>query len=100
MMARCSKWEPYFQYICFCKNIPFMAALEMSATKFNPLQMHLLQLFAREMTEQELEEVKTLLVSYYDQKIQEEVSRIWIEKGMTNETMHQLLETHIRSPYK
>lgn len=70
-----------------------------SQTSLHPIQLHLLQLFSKEMTEKELEEVKVLLMEYYDQKVTQEVDAIWESRGMTNETMDALLNTHIRSPY-
>jgi hypothetical protein len=72
----------------------------MVATKLNMVQIQLLQLFARQMEEKELSEVKAMLVAYYDKKITEEADKIWEQKNMSSETMNDLLNTHIRSPYK
>ncbi len=72
----------------------------MVATKLNTVQLQLLQLFARQMAENELAEVKAMLVAYYDRKITEEADKLWEQKGMSSETMNDLLNTHIRSPYK
>ncbi|MDX1943260.1 MAG: hypothetical protein SFU99_22030 [Saprospiraceae bacterium] len=74
----------------------------MGATQhgLNPIQLHLLRLFAKEMTNKELEEVKTLLMEYYDQKVSEEVDAIWEKRDMSAETMEELLNKHIRSPYR
>ncbi len=71
----------------------------MVATKLNTVQLQLLQLFARQMAENELAEVKAMLVAYYDRKITEEADQLWEQKGMTANTMNDLLNTHIRSPY-
>ncbi len=71
-----------------------------SQTGLHPIQLQLLQLFSKEMSEQELEEVKILLLEYYDQKVAEEVDEIWESRGMTNEKMDELLNTHIRSSYR
>jgi hypothetical protein len=72
----------------------------MVATKLNIVQLQLLQLFARQMAENELADVKAMLVAYYDRKITEEADKLWEQKGMSSETMNELLNTHIRSPYK
>lgn len=71
-----------------------------SQTGLHPIQLHLLQLFSKEMSDQELEEVKRLLMEYYDQKVTQEVDDIWESRGMTDETMDALLYTHLRSPYR
>jgi hypothetical protein len=47
------------------------------ATKLNPVQLHLLELFSGEMTEQELLDIKRLLVEYYSRKVDEELDEIW-----------------------
>ena len=49
--------------------------------KLNDLQVSLLRMFNRDMTEQETAEVKQLLMSFYDEKLQNEVDRIEAEKG-------------------
>ncbi len=72
----------------------------MVATKLNMVQIQLLQLFARQMAENELADVKEMLVAYYDRKITEEADKLWEQRGMSSETMNELLNTHIRSPYK
>jgi RecB family endonuclease NucS len=72
----------------------------MVATKLNMVQIQLLQLFARQMAENELAEVKAMLVAYYDRKITEEADKLWEQRGMSAETMNELLNTHIRSSYK
>ncbi|MDR0940961.1 MAG: hypothetical protein LBM68_01905 [Bacteroidales bacterium] len=72
----------------------------METTIFNPTQLHLLQLFTYNKDEESLSELKDVLFNYYCKKINEEGKRIWKEKNMSNETMYDLLNTHIRTPYK
>jgi hypothetical protein len=72
----------------------------MQTTKLNPIQLQLLNLFSREMSEKELAEIKAILMDYYDQQAQTEIDKIWEQKGMNQQTMEDLLNTHIRSPYK
>ena len=40
-------------------------------------------MFSRDMTEQETADVKRLLMSYYDEKLQLEIDRVESEKGYT-----------------
>jgi len=72
----------------------------MEATLLNPVQLHLLRLFSHNRDEESLSELKEVLFNYYCQKVNEEGQRIWKEKNMSNEIMHELLNSHFRTPYK
>ena len=72
----------------------------MEATLFNPVQLHLLRMFSHNRDEASLVELKEVLFNYYCQKLNEESKRIWKGKNMSNEMMHELLNTHLRTPYK
>ncbi|MBK9013887.1 MAG: hypothetical protein IPM82_07270 [Saprospiraceae bacterium] len=67
------------------KIIAMPAAAIPSSSRLNPVQMHLLHLFSRPMSELELKELKMLLVEWYDRKAQEEMDKLWEEKGLSNE---------------
>ena len=71
----------------------------MEATFLNPTQLHLLHMFSRNRSEENLSELKEVLFNYYCKKVNEEGKRIWKEKNMSNEMMHELLNTHLRTPY-
>lgn len=69
-----------------------------SSSKLNPVQLHLLELFSKDMSEQELLEIKSLLVKYYQQKVDEELNEIWERKGYTEESFQKATEhLHLRS---
>jgi hypothetical protein len=70
------------------------------ATKLNPVQLYLLKLFSRPMDEQDLLAIKSLLADYYAQKVDAESEKIWEAKGMNQQTISDLLNTHLRTPYK
>ncbi|MDR0799273.1 MAG: hypothetical protein LBN18_05910 [Dysgonamonadaceae bacterium] len=72
----------------------------MQASTLNPIQLHLLQLFQYNKDEESLNELKEVLFDYYCKKVNEEGKRIWKERNMSNEMMDELLNTHIRTPYK
>lgn len=76
-----------------------MAAIHQS-TKLNAVQLHLLKMFARPMDEQDLAAIKSLLSNYYAQKVDAESVKLWDEKGMSQQTIDDLLNTHLRTPYK
>lgn len=56
------------------------------ATKLTPLQVDLLRLFSRPMSDQEVLEIKQLLVDYYARKVDEEVDGLW-ESGKIDQRM-------------
>ncbi len=66
----------------------------------NELQMELLELFARQISQEELLEIKTLLSQYFAEKAMKEMDREWKEKGFNKETEEQWLNDHLRTPYK
>jgi hypothetical protein len=72
----------------------------MVSTSLNSVQLHLLRVFSYNRDEKSLNELKDVLFNYYCQKVDEEGKRIWEEKNMSNEMMHELLHTHLRTPYK
>jgi len=72
----------------------------MQSTTLNPTQLHLLRVFSYSKDEESLHELKDVLFNYYCQKVDEEGKRIWEEKGMSDNVMQELLNTHVRTPYK
>lgn len=72
----------------------------MEATVFNPIQLHLLRMFSRMNSEQELKEVQQVLSEYYFRKVEEESARISQEKGWTPEKLEAMSKEHFRTPYK
>lgn len=65
--------------------------------KLNDVQVSLLRMFSRDMTEQETADVKRLLVSYYDEKLQTEIGRVETEKGYTNADYNAMLNESNRT---
>ncbi|MBK9014694.1 MAG: hypothetical protein IPM82_11785 [Saprospiraceae bacterium] len=62
------------------KIIAKSAAAIPSSSRLNPVQMHLLHLFSRPMSELELKE-QMLLVEWYDRKAQEKWTNSGKKKG-------------------
>jgi len=68
------------------------------ATKLNPVQLHLLEMFSKKMSERELLEIKNLLVQYYTTKIEKEVESFWDKKGFTKDSWNKATrDVHWRS---
>jgi hypothetical protein len=72
----------------------------MEATVFNPTQLHLLRMFSYNQDENSLKELKEVWLAHVRNKMDEEGRKIWKEKNLSNEVMHEWLNTHIRTPYK
>ncbi|MDZ4679298.1 MAG: hypothetical protein SH848_20205 [Saprospiraceae bacterium] len=63
---------------------------------FNDLQLELLKLYARRVSEQDLLEIKRLLAKYFMDKASDLADQVWDEKGLTEE---EILAQHRRTPY-
>lgn len=69
-------------------------------TKLNPVQLHLLQLFSHELSQNELTDIKGLLADYFVRRADEEMSRLQAEKPTTQADLDALLTAHLRTPYQ
>jgi len=67
-------------------------------TKLNAVQLHLLELFSRKMTERELLEIKELLVQYYASKADEVLDEIWDKRAYSKDSFKKANQNlHLRS---
>ena len=67
------------------------------ATKLNPVQNHLLTLFDKGMGDQELNEIKQLLIQYYQERIENEVDAFWKRKQFTTASFDEATNNlHLR----
>ena len=69
-------------------------------TKLSNLQLELLKIFSRNISDEQLLEIKAILSAYFAEKATKEMDRLWDERGWTQETMQQWLKEHMRTPYK
>ena len=67
--------------------------------KLSNIQLELLELYAEQISEKELIDIKQLLSIYYAQKAIAAADQVWEEKGLSNEVMKQWLEQKKRTPY-
>ena len=65
--------------------------------KLSNLQLELLKVFSRNLSDSQLLEIKQILANYFAQKATEEMDRLWDEKGWTNETMEGFLKEKMRT---
>lgn len=60
------------------------------------VQLELLKLYANNVSEQELFEIRKLLGGYFAQKATEAMDKVWDEKNLTDEDMKQWTNEHNR----
>ena len=61
-------------------------------TKLNDVQLMLLKMFNRPLSEQHIIDIRKLLLDYYDKMIFEEVDRVVLEKGITDKDYEEFLD--------
>jgi hypothetical protein len=66
---------------------------------FNHQQIEMLNLFQKEMDEEDYLAIKRLIVKRLAKKLAQLSDKLWEEKGWTNETIDNLLNTHERTTY-
>ncbi|MDR1762558.1 MAG: hypothetical protein LBR64_01185 [Dysgonamonadaceae bacterium] len=66
----------------------------------NPAQLFLLQTFSTVGSDEELEEIQSLLLDYYQKKVDAQASKLWDDLELSNEKMEEILNSHLRTPYK
>lgn len=61
------------------------------------IQLQLLQLFAQDVSEEDLKAIQRMIVRYFAEKATDAADKDWDEKGYTAE---QFKNEHMRTPYK
>ncbi|MCG3167905.1 MAG: hypothetical protein POELPBGB_03705 [Bacteroidia bacterium] len=64
------------------------------------LQVEMLKLFSRQLSEEDLRAVKKLLADFFSKKAMDEADKIWEEKGWSEEDEKKFTEGHDRTPYR
>ena len=62
----------------------------------NDTQIMLLQTFAQIKSEQEKEDIQSLLLSYFQHRVDTQASQF----HFSNEKIEEILDSHYRTPYK
>lgn len=62
-----------------------------SHTELNPIQVSLLRLFNRPMSEQETLKLKRLLMNFYSDALQTEIEKVVAEKGYNQQDFERML---------
>ena len=69
-------------------------------TVFNPIQLHLLEMFSYCNSDKAMSDLKDVLADFYAKQVQEEADRLWDEGTLNGEAIERILDEHWRTPYK
>ncbi len=64
----------------------------------NDVQMTLLKL-TDTLSESELKMLKKLIIAFKSQRLSDLIDNVWDERGWSEETMQQFLQTHMRTSH-
>ena len=65
---------------------------------FNPVQLHILEMFNYCKTDESMEELKNVLSDFYAQKVQKEADRLWDSGDLNGEAIERILNEHWTMP--
>lgn len=69
----------------------------MASTVFNPIQQHLLKMFAYDDNLERLAEIKALLTKYYAEKVDQRMIQLWNEGILDQQRLDELRGKHLRT---
>lgn len=69
-------------------------------TPLNAAQVEILKMFSQGLTDEQLEELRTILVAFRFKLLDEHVDQMVEEKGYTQEEINQASWGHRRAPYR
>ena len=64
----------------------------METTVFNPIQLHLLRMFERNKSEEELRELQAVISDYYAKKLNDHLSKLWDEGILDQKRLDEINE--------
>jgi hypothetical protein len=64
-----------------------------ASQKLSNLQLELLKLYAMNVSDEELRDIKRMLAKYFMERTIEEANKVWDERGYTNELMEEWRQT-------
>ncbi len=72
--------------------------MQNSRAVFNPVQLHILEMFNYCKTDESMEELKNVLSDFYAQKVQKEADRLWNSGELDGESIEKILKEHWTMP--
>jgi hypothetical protein len=67
--------------------------------KLTNLQIELIKLFAYQVSDNQILEIKDLLAKYFAEVASKEMDKLWEENQWNDQTMEDWLNEHNRTPY-
>ena len=61
------------------------------------LQLELLKLYANDLPDEQLDEIKVILAHYFADKATERMDKVWEERGLTEQDMVNWTQEHNRA---
>ena len=74
--------------------------MEQTKTPLNAAQLDFLQLLGHIKTEEELDELRQVVSDFYARKAEEAMNHLWETGQWSKEKDEEILNTHLRTPYK
>lgn len=63
------------------------------------LQLELLKLYATNLSEEQLLDIKRMLAAYFAEQIDRDMTTLWEEKGWDDSTIEKWKHERLRTPY-
>jgi hypothetical protein len=70
-----------------------------AVTKLSNMQLELLKLFATNISDSDVLDIKQLIINYYAQKIDNELDTLWEQRQYNANTISTWANEHLRTPY-
>ncbi|RIV18746.1 hypothetical protein DYU11_27675 [Fibrisoma montanum] len=70
------------------------------ATKLSNLQVELLKLYANDLPDQQLQEIKMMLAHYFAEKASDAMDKVWTDQGLTEQDMVNWTNEHNRAAHR
>lgn len=77
-----------------------MQTSKLHSESLSNIQLELLKLYATDIPDEDLINIKRLMVQYFAEKITQQMDMLWEENNWTAQTMHEWAAGHIRSSSK
>lgn len=71
----------------------------MERTVFNSAQLQILDLMSYVESDETLDEIKDMLSSYFAQKAEKEIDKLWDNGKINNSIIEDWKNEHMRTPY-
>jgi len=84
-------WSKFIKFVM--NGLRIMAIAQHTHTGLNEIQVSLLRIFNRPMSEEQVKELKRLLVKYYSSQLKEEITKVVSEKGYTQKDFDDMLNS-------